>query len=626
METEPHKILVIDDQIGQSKDERADFLEAIGYYLNAGTKKKPNGYPYEFEFHTGQTESGSNSVEAVKAAVLHRWPAADGKRWALVLLDVRFDEKSGRTDENFGFTLLRALREDSRFGKDLPIVMLTSEGKGKKLAAGKLNADDFFPKSDESEKPLWSEAGLRKMVIQNGLIPDDRDESSFATTNSARLLGRSLAFLKVLRDARRYALNPRAKRILYGESGSGKTWLAAYIHCYSLRSGPFIHWTADPASKDTLKDELFGHWKGAFTGADYHQAGKIEHAHLGTFFLDEVANLPIEVQKALLKILRDPDENGARLLTRLGNFPSDDRQRKAAMSSIVNGVQLLHGDNLQVNVLLFPGTNRNLEDPTEREKDMFQADLLWGLGTPLRFPNLNERREEILFLFQAFAKRVAVHQSVDVETDLPIEDSVIDLLRNRDWSHKGNVRDLKRIAEFAASRFGAFGQIRFSDLPPDVLEDAKTQSTNSFPATTAVRADREQESALAVDDGNQKPGALAKAELAHLRQKAELLEEAAEATRKVDSATGMKGEFRPTAAVERLMGNKLPKKGATTSAVRIIKDILGTILNTPEYLEHAYGKQNLEALRAWVKTRPVLMSLFRYSTKEISADKIHEHL
>lgn len=207
-----------------------------------------------------------------------------------------------------------------------------------------------------------------------------------------------------------------------------------------------------------------------------------------------------------------------------------------------------------------------------------------------------------------------------------MEEAVLDLLRSRDWSRRGNVRDLKRIAEYAAQQLGDFDVIRLHSLPADVLQDANAKPIAPPPAATTAGADKEQESGGAADGGTQKPGALTQAELAHLRRRAELLEEAAEATRKIDAATGVKGEYRPTAAVERLMGNKLPKKGATTNAVRIIKDILGTILNTPDYLEHAYGKENLESLREWVKSRPVLMSLFRYSTKEISADEIHEQI
>ena len=122
MERERHLVLVIDDQIGKpDSPDRTAFLRAVGYYSKDGSEEPVAGYPYDFEFHTGQANGGDNSVEVVKTAVERRWPDADGRRWALVLLDVRFGD-----DESFGFTLLRALRDDFKFGKDLPIVMLTS--------------------------------------------------------------------------------------------------------------------------------------------------------------------------------------------------------------------------------------------------------------------------------------------------------------------------------------------------------------------------------------------------------------------------------------------------------------------------------------------------------------------
>jgi len=619
MEIEPHKILVIDDQIGQQKDDRADFLEAVGYYLNAGSKKRATGYPYEFEFHTGQTESGSNSVEAVKAAVLRRWPAADGTRWALVLLDVRFDEKSGRSDEKFGFTLLRALREDSRF-QDLPIVMLTSEGKGKKDEAGKLEATGFFPKADESGKPLWNEDGLRQRVLRFGLMPDDRDESQLAGTNTIRLLGRSLPLLKVLREARRYALDLRGNRILYGETGTGKTELAGYIHCYTGRSGRYVPWVADPANKELMKPELFGWWKKAFHGADSSQAGKIEEAHTGTFFLDEVANLPGDIQMALLQF-RKQDAEGRRILSRIGKFPRGKQDEQEARQSVVPENGLLADHRIRLDVLLLTGTNERLEDSAIREKKGFRDDLHRALGTPLECPKLNDRREDIPELFRAFVQRALKKPNCPAQT-FEIESAVFDLLQQRDWSQRGNVADLERIAEYAAQQLGDFDIIRIPSLPPGILQDAQKAKASGGASkdveANGVSATVEPQKASTTIEGSPAHGSLTRAELEHLRRRASLLEEAAEATRRVDAATGTKAKYQPTLAVSRLMG----KKVTTTNAKRIIKDILGTILKTPDYLVEAYGENELQGAREWVKSKPALVALHRYAIGEISADEI----
>lgn len=616
MKHESHYILVVDDQIGISgSPEQEDFLDAVDGSPEA---KGACGYSYKFEFHTGRTGGGTNSIEAVKAAVLSRWPAADGKRWALVLLDVRFGE-----DDKFGFTLLRALREDSRFGKDLPIVMLTSEGKGKKDEADKLKADGFFPKADESGKPLWSEAGLKDKVLRFGLIPDDRDDSLLNATHTTRLLGRSLALLQLLRDARFYAMEPSGGRILYGETGTGKTELAGYIHCYTNRNGPYVHWFADPASKELMKGELFGWWVDAHDHADQSQAGKIEESQGGTFFLDEVANLPGAIQMAFLQF-RKQDSEGWRTLARMGKFPHADAKKKEATKSVVPGARLLADHRIQVDVLLLTGTKENLEDQDVRQKIGFRDDLHNALGTPLHSLSLNDRREDIQELFRAFVQRALVKPG-KAAPSFQIEPAVFELLQQRNWSARGNVRDLERIAEYAAQHLGDFHTVRLERLPKDVLKDAEAkparaplQSLTDAPADVAPSLSEPMQEAP--QEKTSAHGALTRAELEHLRHRAQLLEDAAEATRKEDAASGRKIKYQPTVAVSRLMGNAV----SGVDAKRIINtNILGPIFSPTKKMENAYGKAGIESIQAWAKSRPVLLALYRYATDEISADQIN---
>jgi DNA-binding NtrC family response regulator len=621
-----HPILVIDDQIGiPSHPERTAFLRAVGYYPSTGGKEPVEDYPYEFEFHTGQTEAGVNSVEAVKAAVLKRWLAMNGNRWALVLLDVRFDEASGRSDEKFGFTLLRALREDSQFGADLPIVMLTSEDEAKRSLADKFKANGFLPKLDSKKQPFWSRAELEDRVLKYGLIPDDRDDSLLTAMHTTRLLGRSLPLLKVLRAARFYALKLKGSRILYGETGSGKTELAGYVHCYTAsytarRTGPYVHWFADPANRELMKSELFGWWKNAFHGADQPQAGKIEEAQGGTFFLDEIANLPSDIQMAFLQF-RKQDADGRRILSRMGKFPRSQRDQQVARQSVVAGAMLLADHRIRVDVLLLTGTQVELEDAKVRKDKGFRDDLHNALGTPLRCPALNQRREDIRELFQAFVRRV-LEKPEQSALDFEIEPAVFDLLEQRDWSQRGNMRDLERIAEHAAQQLGDFNTIRVDSLPQDVQEDAKSKSAK--PSVELVRNVEASvvpaptdSPATTAEHSSSAHGSLTRAELEHLKRRASLLEEAVEVTR-IDPTTGNKGKCKPTVAVSRLMG----KKVSTTNAKRIIKDILGTILNTPAYLVKAYGENELQSAREWVKSKPLLVALYRYAIGEISADEI----
>jgi DNA-binding NtrC family response regulator len=535
-----------------------------------------------------------------------------------VLLDVRFGE-----DEKFGFTLLRALREDSRFGKDLPVVMLTSEGKGKKDEADKLNADGFFPKADEKGNALWSEAGLKDKVLRYGLIFDDRDDSLLAATHTTRLIGYSLPLLHLLRDARKCGLEA-GDRILYGETGSGKTELAGYIHCFAERQGPYRHWIADQPNPQLMKTKLFGWWKNAFDGARIPEPGEIEKSHDGTFFLDEVSNLPPEIQTTLLQV-RKQDERGWRILEREGKFPASPADQAKAKQSVVEGADILPDSRIRVNVYLITGTRDNLEDPAIREKKHFRDDLHNALGSPMFCPSLNERRVDIPELFEAFVRR-ELNRPGRPAREFQVEAAVLELLQARDWSQRGNIRDLERIAKDAAQQLGDFRTVRLDRLPSDVLKDAdgkhaksSVESVKNVEASVVpVTIDSP---AATAENLSSAPGSLTRAELEHLRRRASLLEEAAEATRKVDAATGTKGRYQPQVAVTRLMGNSV----TGSNAQRIIRtDIIGPILKPKKKMTQAYGEKEILSLQEWVKSRPVLMSLYRYSIKEIDADEIHK--
>lgn len=661
-ELEKNIILVIDDEIGVLNDpERTAFLRAVGYYPSEGGKKRVESFPYEFEFHTGQNESGTYSIAAVKAAVLKRWPTYDGKRWALILLDVRFGDH-----ERFGFEILRALREDPRFGLDLPIVMLTSEGDGKKDEADRLRADGFFPKADELGNPLWSKDGLIQRILSCGLITDDRDDTLIERTGNVRLLGRSLPHLLTLREARRYGLD-QTECILYGDSGCGKTELAGYIHCYTVRKGPYIHWFANKSNVDSMKTKLFGKWKTAYTGAERSEPGVIESAHGGTFFLDEVSNLTEEVQTTLLSV-RKKNEEGLRGLEREGIFPPSNG-RKEAMDSIVKGA-IPSGFRIMVDVYLLTGTKDNLEDPNKRQRLGFRDDLHNALGEPFYCPNLNERIEDIPVLFEAFVRRLVRSSEFIIDPD------VIEVLCARDWSKRGHLRDLERIARYCARKLGDFRVIRVDRLPSYVLKDltspikgievlanekektvdrglSEPEVITALPATRdlpppsgvlkessssindseiltdeevktfdQIPSEAEVISALPVsgDIPSSLSGELARADISHILHRAKLIEEAAELTRKVDATTGERTKYQPKLLMSRLMGNEV----TGTNAQRFIKEILQPLFSTKVYMLEAYGEENVRAIREWAESRPILMKLYEYAIDKISADKIAE--
>lgn len=384
-------ILVIDDQYGSSEDLSNDFLEKVGAITSGN--EPIEGYPYNFIFHSGQDENKRNSIKAVEEKIKEHWPAADESRWALVLLDARFDQPGAENDENFGFELLNHLRQVV-FYKDLPIVMLTSEDEIKKKRANKAAADDYLPKNTLSRQTL------EQCVIRNGLIPDIR-------TGQYRLVGHSLLLLKTLREARSYALDQRGSRIIFGETGSGKTELARYIHDYSSRTGQFRPWTVEKTGDITItKDKLFGHWKGAHSESKSSQAGEIEYAHEGTFLLDEVAYLSQEAQQLIIEVRRR-DANGLRTLSRLGNFPSNSRDAAEARRSVVGILQ--PDEKIKVDILFLSATNQDLKNEKIRESFGFRTDLLneLGIDNPFYFPNLNERLDDIPYIFSWMVSCIA---------------------------------------------------------------------------------------------------------------------------------------------------------------------------------------------------------------------------
>jgi len=599
------RILVIDDQIGVEGGDRDLFLSNVGAATGKTPGAKADTYPYEFVYHPGTDRAGRNSVEAVIEAILAGWPEPKTDRyWAMVLLDVRFGN-----DQNFGFTILRAIREHPNLGADLSVVMLTSEDKAKREEADRLRADGFLPKVDEASlKTMLSKEELAKRVAAHGLIEDDRP---FAV----RLLGHSLPFLQTLRACRRQAQRIGQGIVLYGETGTGKSELAAYIHHHSpRREGPFVSWVADPANKELMKDELFGHWKGAHSEAHSHQAGKIESAHGGTFFLDEVANLPVAVQQAFLKF-RKEDHQGRRTISRQGKFPTGDAaETKSAMKSRVEGVEMDDATHdLRVQVQVVTGTNVNLEDAAERERRGFLSDLHNALGHPIHCPTLNERCDDIRQLFEHFVQR-ALAKGGQPRRTFSVEPEVWRILEARDWSLRGNVRDLDRIAQHAVAQLGDFDTIHAHKLPPDVAEP-KPQTPSapaSIPNTPAPAAASPN---VPVENG---AGMLAALDVAHLRQRVEALELFAEETRKPDLATGKPGRYQPTAMICRMLGAEV----TPMNAKRIIGGILKDILDTPDYLVPAYQIKGLDDLRAWVAARPVLVDLHQYAKGKKRADEV----
>jgi Nif-specific regulatory protein len=245
--------------------------------------------------------------------------------------------------------------------------------------------------------------------------------------------------------------------LIVGESGTGKELVARALHQNSRRAGkPFEAINCALLREDLLESELFGHEKGAFTGAAGLKRGKFELAQGGTVFLDEIGELPYGPQAMLLRFLQD------RQFTRLG------------------GTQSIRAD-----VRLIAATNRDLEQAV-KEKE-FRQDLYYRLNVVcLRMPALRERPEDIGLLAQHFVRQAAVRNGRSIAGISP---AAMALLRNHTWP--GNVRELENAVEHAVV-FGSADEIMPEDLPEQLLDTTRNAGEAPCRYHEAVHAARAQ--------------------------------------------------------------------------------------------------------------------------------------
>ena len=250
-------------------------------------------------------------------------------------------------------------------------------------------------------------------------IPDLRQHAP--STNSGRVgeaLGQSEAFIAFQESISRVAPINRPV-LLIGERGTGKELAASRLHFLSSRwQEPMISLNCSALTPSLIESELFGYEKGAFTGADKRRTGRFEAADDGTIFLDEIGNIPVEVQEKILRVV----EYGT--FERVGSWES-----------------------IEVDVRIIAATNADLISLAEEGR--FKQDLLDRLSFEVLFlPPLRERREDILLLANHFAGRMAFDLGKE---EIPeFSNEAIEALQNYSWP--GNVRELKNVVERAVYR------------------------------------------------------------------------------------------------------------------------------------------------------------------------------
>ncbi|MBV4360111.1 sigma-54-dependent transcriptional regulator [Pinibacter aurantiacus] len=296
------------------------------------------------------------------------------------------------------------------------------------IEAMKRGAFDYFVKGDDNDKiiPALSRA-VDKVQLQKqvySLQAKLNDHYSFE-----QIIGNSPAIQNVIKLAKKVA-GTDTTVLITGETGVGKELFAQSIHYSSNRKNKnFVAINCSAFPKELLESELFGHKKGAFTGADKDKKGLFEEAHLGTLFLDEIGEMPVELQAKLLRVLE------TQTFTKLGETKP-----------------------LTVDVRIVAATNRDLQK--EIDAQGFRADLFYRLATfVINIPSLNERVEDIEALTSFFIQRFAAKTKKIIKG---IQKDALLLLKNYRW--KGNIRELRNVIERACILCDTH-QITIDDLP-----------------------------------------------------------------------------------------------------------------------------------------------------------------
>ena len=270
------------------------------------------------------------------------------------------------------------------------------------------------------------------------------------------IVGLSPAFQQVLALVRMIAKSDSVT-LIQGETGTGKEVIASAIHNQSSRrQGPFVKLNCAAIPGPLLESELFGHERGAFTGACAQTKGRFQMADRGTLFLDEIGDLPLELQPKLLRALQEQE------FERLGS-----------------------GQTIRVNVRVVAATNQDLSKLVANKQ--FRADLYYRLNViPINLPPLRERVQDIPLLVEYFVRKLSAR--LDRSIDL-IPDEVMEVLKAHDWP--GNIRELQNFIERAV----VFSPESVLRLP---LTDLKLMTKQPSAAVSRTLADAEREHILDV--------------------------------------------------------------------------------------------------------------------------------
>ena len=313
----------------------------------------------------------------------------------LVITDLRMDEMDG----------LSLVAKIHQMAPTVPIIMITAHGTiPDAVAATRQGVFSFLTKPIDKKKLLQD--------IRQALSYSGRSQPASGEAEETTIITRNGAMHELLAQARQVAQSD-VNILIQGQSGTGKELLAKVVHDASpVKAGPFVAVNCGAVPENLLESELFGHEKGAFTGAIHRKLGLFQTAHGGTLFLDEIGDMPLALQVKLLRVLQE------RTLRPLGSTR-----------------------DIPIEVRVLSATHRDLEKAIEEER--FREDLFYRLNVVcLRIPSLAERREDIPLLANHFLKRAVTRTNKDVTAFAP---DAMDLLVAASWP--GNVRQLENVVE-----------------------------------------------------------------------------------------------------------------------------------------------------------------------------------
>jgi DNA-binding NtrC family response regulator len=326
------------------------------------------------------------------------------RRYLLVITDLKLPGASG----------LEVLRATKSADATIPVLVLTAFGSVEEaVTAMKDGAFDFLQKPVDLDhlKLLVQRAAQQQELLRENLLL--REEYS-ARYGFPRIVGEHASIREVSQQIQRVA-GTDSTVLLLGESGTGKELFARAVHHLSpRRQQPFVALNCAAIPEGLVENELFGHEKGAFTGAGARKVGKMDLAHRGTLFLDEIGELPLAIQAKLLRVLEE------RQFERVGGTQS-----------------------IEVDVRIVVATNRNLRNLIEEK--LFREDLYFRIAAvPLTIPPLRERGTDVLLLAQTFLEKFSREFA---KPGLKLSTEASERLSSYRWP--GNVRELQNTLERA---------------------------------------------------------------------------------------------------------------------------------------------------------------------------------